>query len=86
MHEYKYYSNVSLVPAEYNLEIQPKNPSLPHAGSYRLYLDGSSHGSSEIAYPPRPKPGSVADLDILMRHCDFATNNVGFSGTSSNLC
>ncbi|KAJ3827460.1 hypothetical protein EV361DRAFT_914666 [Lentinula raphanica] len=60
------------IPAEYNLEVQPKNPALPHAGSARAYLDGRAPGSN-VAYPPRPKAGSVADLDVLMRHCDFNT-------------
>ncbi|KAJ4483748.1 glycosyltransferase family 32 protein, partial [Lentinula aciculospora] len=62
----------SSVPAEYNLGVQPNNPSLPYAGADRVYLDGQSRASShDIAYPQRPKAGSAADLDVLMRHCDF---------------
>ena len=30
----------------------------------------------DVAYPPRPIPGSVADLDVIMDHCDFQTDKV----------
>lgn len=40
------------------------------AGPRRVYLDLASHPPS-VAYPPRPVPGSIADLDIIMDHCDF---------------
>nr|GAT45971.1 predicted protein [Mycena chlorophos] len=26
-----------------------------------------------VSFPPRPPPGSVADLDVIMNHCDFST-------------
>ncbi|VDB97866.1 unnamed protein product [Peniophora sp. CBMAI 1063] len=26
----------------------------------------------DVAYPPRPPTGSIADLDIVMNHCDFS--------------
>ncbi|KAI6129245.1 hypothetical protein EV401DRAFT_780047 [Pisolithus croceorrhizus] len=42
-------------------------------GPRRVYLDLQSQPPS-IAYPPRPVPGSVADLDIVMDHCDFSQN------------
>lgn len=29
---------------------------------------------SSIAFPPRPVPGTVADLDLLLERCDFSTN------------
>lgn len=29
-----------------------------------------------LAYPPRPVPGSVADLDVIMDHCDFSQGKV----------
>ncbi|KAK0447074.1 hypothetical protein EV421DRAFT_181100 [Armillaria borealis] len=41
-------------------------------GPKRIYLDIQS-SLPDVAYPPRPVPGSVADLDILMKHCDFST-------------
>ncbi|KAF9450044.1 snoRNA binding protein [Macrolepiota fuliginosa MF-IS2] len=41
------------------------------AGPKRVYLDIQSH-SPDVAYPPRPVPGSVADMDEIMRHCDFS--------------
>ncbi|KAI6047722.1 hypothetical protein EDC04DRAFT_2863911 [Pisolithus marmoratus] len=42
-------------------------------GPRRVYLDLQSQ-TSGIAYPPRPVPGSVADLDSVMDHCDFSQN------------
>ncbi|KIK68993.1 hypothetical protein GYMLUDRAFT_213869 [Collybiopsis luxurians FD-317 M1] len=62
------------IPAEFNIQDSPKNPALPHAGAGRAYQDGQSHGTN-VAYPSRPLPGSVADLDVIMRHCDFATHS-----------
>ncbi|KAK0245597.1 glycosyltransferase family 32 protein [Armillaria nabsnona] len=40
-------------------------------GPKRVYLDIQSH-PPDVAYPPRPVPGSVADLDIVMEHCDYS--------------
>ncbi|KAF9452591.1 glycosyltransferase family 32 protein [Macrolepiota fuliginosa MF-IS2] len=40
-------------------------------GPERIYLDIQSRPPN-VAYPPRPVPGSVADLDIVMEHCDFS--------------
>ncbi|KAF5355904.1 hypothetical protein D9756_004160 [Leucocoprinus leucothites] len=40
-------------------------------GPERIYLDLQSQPPN-VAYPPRPVPGSVADLDIVMEHCDFS--------------
>ncbi|KAK1216072.1 hypothetical protein PQX77_021303 [Marasmius sp. AFHP31] len=40
-------------------------------GSKRIYLDIQSV-PPHVAYPPRPVPGSVADMDIVMKHCDFS--------------
>ncbi|KAI0687426.1 hypothetical protein BC835DRAFT_404522 [Cytidiella melzeri] len=42
-------------------------------GPKRVYLDLRSHPPN-VAYPPRPVPGSVADLDVIMEHCNFSTN------------
>lgn len=44
-------------------------------GSKRIYLDIQS-APENVAYPPRPVPGSVADLDIVMDHCDFTEKKV----------
>ena len=46
-------------------------------GPKRVYLDLQSHPPN-VAYPPRPVPGSVADMDEIMRHCDFSANKVRF--------
>ncbi|KAH9474820.1 hypothetical protein JR316_0013286 [Psilocybe cubensis] len=40
-------------------------------GAKRVYLDIQSQPPN-VAYPPRPVPGSVADMDIIMKHCDFS--------------
>ncbi|KAJ7130202.1 hypothetical protein C8R44DRAFT_665278 [Mycena epipterygia] len=40
-------------------------------GPKRLYLDIQST-PPHVSYPPRPVPGSVADLDVVMKHCDFS--------------
>ncbi|KAI5123770.1 hypothetical protein M0805_000359 [Coniferiporia weirii] len=42
-------------------------------GSKRVYLDIQAKPPN-TAYPPRPVPGSVADLDVIMEHCDFSNN------------
>jgi WD repeat and SOF domain-containing protein 1 len=44
-------------------------------GPKRVYLDIQSVYPN-VAYPPRPVPGSVADMDIIMKHCNFTANNV----------
>lgn len=44
-------------------------------GSKRVYLDIQAQPPNN-AYPPRPVPGSVADLDVIMEHCDFSSNKV----------
>ncbi|KAF8153230.1 glycosyltransferase family 32 protein [Crassisporium funariophilum] len=41
-------------------------------GPKRVYLDLQVHPPN-VAYPPRPVPGSVADLDHIMTHCNFST-------------
>ncbi|KAF5384287.1 hypothetical protein D9615_003330 [Tricholomella constricta] len=40
-------------------------------GPKRVYLDIQSVYPN-VAYPPRPVPGSVADMDIIMKHCNFS--------------
>ncbi|KAL5518866.1 hypothetical protein ACEPAH_549 [Sanghuangporus vaninii] len=42
-------------------------------GSKRVYLDIQAQPPN-VAYPPRPVPGSVVDLDIIMDNCDFSEN------------
>ncbi|KAF9651821.1 hypothetical protein BDM02DRAFT_3109888 [Thelephora ganbajun] len=42
-------------------------------GLRRVYLDIRSP-ESEKSHPPRLVTGSIADLDIVMKHCDFSTN------------
>ncbi|KAJ6612785.1 hypothetical protein B0H10DRAFT_2051038 [Mycena sp. CBHHK59/15] len=40
-------------------------------GPKRIYLDIQS-APPHVSYPPRPVPGSVADLDVVIKHCDFS--------------
>ncbi|KAJ6602155.1 hypothetical protein B0H10DRAFT_2081063 [Mycena sp. CBHHK59/15] len=72
------------IPQKLGLKSIPDNPALPPrkaaasrfktttngVGPSRVYLDIQSHPPN-VAYPPRPFPGSVADLDIITEHCDF---------------
>ncbi len=44
-------------------------------GVNRVYLDFQSQPPN-VAYPPRPVPGSVVDFDIVMDHCDFSRKKV----------
>ena len=80
------------VPEQLRLKTAPENPALPPrrlsepqqgpyitvtrgTGAKRIYLDIQS-SPENVAYPPRPVPGSVADLDIVMEHCDFSEKKV----------
>ncbi|KDQ09256.1 hypothetical protein BOTBODRAFT_47675 [Botryobasidium botryosum FD-172 SS1] len=44
-------------------------------GPQRRYYDPLNETDSRHqAYPPRPLSGSVADLDVIMEHCNFSTS------------
>lgn len=89
-------STLVSVPDQLRLKIAPENPALPPrrrsepsqgpyitvtrgTGAKRIYLDVQS-SPENVAYPPRPVPGSVADLDIVMEHCDFSEKKVKVFG------
>jgi DDB1- and CUL4-associated factor 13 len=58
------------------------NPSLNvGVGHKRIYLDIQSQ-LPNVAYPPRPVPGSIVDLDIVMEHCDFSEKKVSQTNSS----
>ncbi len=80
------------VPQQVGLPIYPDNPALPRrkssdnhethdrtsthgTGPDRIYLE-SKRDNLSIAFPPRPVPGSIADLDIVMEHCAFVYRKV----------
>ncbi|OCH94781.1 hypothetical protein OBBRIDRAFT_789030 [Obba rivulosa] len=42
-------------------------------GAKRIYPDVQAQ-PPDVAYPPRPPPGGVADLDVVMENCDFSAN------------
>lgn len=44
-------------------------------GPNRLYLDNHAW-KPNVAYPPRPVSNGIADMDILMKHCDFSDGKV----------
>ena len=44
-------------------------------GSKRVYLDLQAQPPN-VAYPPRPVPGSIADMDVVMDNCDFSEDKV----------
>lgn len=49
--------------------------SIVGSGLKRTYIDMQSLPPN-VGYPPRPIPGSIADLDIIMDQCDFGNNKV----------
>ncbi|KAJ7594629.1 hypothetical protein C8J56DRAFT_1122695 [Mycena floridula] len=72
-----YPSRRKKVPTSIGFDPVPNNPAIPFStspehfgiGPSRIYPDVESKTRSP--YPPRPVPGGIADLDILMDHCDF---------------
>lgn len=42
------------------------------AGPERTYANLSVIDPDAFAWPKRPAPGSAADLDVLLDHCDFS--------------
>ncbi|KNZ78508.1 hypothetical protein J132_00366 [Termitomyces sp. J132] len=80
------------IPEEIGFRAVPRNPAIPTqravfrgplgfanstrgVGPNRTYLE-LKHKPGNTAYPPRPVPGSVADLDIVMDNCDFSKTKV----------
>ncbi|KAJ7654932.1 glycosyltransferase family 32 protein [Mycena polygramma] len=69
--------NPSLPPRRASLPSRFRAPAGPNVistrgtGPKRVYLDIQSQPPN-VAYPPRPVAGSIADLDIVMEHCDFS--------------
>ncbi|KAF5337269.1 hypothetical protein D9611_003102 [Ephemerocybe angulata] len=75
------------IPSEVRLRKHIENPSLPlqrpnltpeqdsitstHGEGPRRVYFARTQEPPNTAYPPRPVPGSVADLDMVMEHCDF---------------
>ncbi|RXW22911.1 hypothetical protein EST38_g2926 [Candolleomyces aberdarensis] len=50
-------------PAQYTTSTKGQGPR-------RVYVSLEAQ-PPHVAYPPRPIPGSVADLDVVMAHCDY---------------
>lgn len=50
-------------------------------GPERVYLDIPSP-IANLVYPPRPIPGSIIDLDIIMEHCDYDQQKVHLTNQS----
>ncbi|KAF7306823.1 Pyruvate kinase [Mycena indigotica] len=81
-----HYPSRRRVPEQIWLGMNENNPALPPrrgmpppgsmgtvirgVGAKRVYLDPQS---KNVAFPPRPIAGSLADLDIVMEHCDFSS-------------
>ncbi|KAG6829925.1 hypothetical protein H0H92_002948 [Tricholoma furcatifolium] len=53
------------------LPLEERDTETYGVGPKRTYLDIQSVYPN-VAYPPRPVPGSVADMDIIMKHCNFS--------------
>ena len=60
---------VAKIPSRFRPPGAAVSETLGH-GPKRVYLDVQARPPS-VAYPPRPVPGSVADLDIIMDLCEF---------------
>jgi DDB1- and CUL4-associated factor 13 len=63
------------IPSRFKKPPGPFKTDTIGVGPKRVYLDLQSQPPN-IAYPPRPVPGSIADLDIIMDHCDFSQQKV----------
>ncbi|KAJ7275152.1 hypothetical protein B0H12DRAFT_1199300 [Mycena haematopus] len=59
------------LPSRFRAPPGPSTTTTRGIGPRRVYLDIRSE-PPHVAYPPRPVPGSIADLDIVMEHCDFS--------------
>lgn len=59
-------------PSRYRSSTEDQDTDTYGVGSKRVYLDIQSVYPN-VAYPPRPVPGSVADMDIIMKYCNFST-------------
>jgi WD repeat and SOF domain-containing protein 1 len=68
---------VPTIPSRFRPPPGPVATTTRGDGPRRVYLDVQSTPPN-LAYPPRPVPGSVADLDIIMDHCDFSQGKVRF--------
>ncbi|KAH8997597.1 glycosyltransferase family 32 protein [Lactarius akahatsu] len=62
---------VAKIPSRYRPPGAAISETVGH-GPKRVYLDIQARAPN-VAYPPRPVPGSVADLDIIMTFCDYST-------------
>lgn len=85
IYSYRYNDHILVVSKQLGLPVA-RNPALPASaptfeastlatGPNRNYLTVRSHPPN-VAYPPRPVPGSIADLDMIMRRCDYTANKV----------
>ncbi|KAI0274752.1 glycosyltransferase family 32 protein [Gloeopeniophorella convolvens] len=63
---------VAKIPSRYRPPGAAVSETIGH-GPKRVYLDIEAR-PPKTAYPPRPVPGSVADLDIVMDLCDFSAS------------
>lgn len=62
---------VAKIPSRFRPPTAQVTNTIGH-GPKRVYLDIQARPPN-VAYPPRPVPGSAADLDVVMEHCDFST-------------
>lgn len=60
---------VAKIPSRFRAPGAAVGETMGH-GPKRVYLDIQAR-PPDVAYPPRPVPGSVADLDIIMDFCEF---------------
>ncbi|KAJ3987696.1 glycosyltransferase family 32 protein [Lentinula detonsa] len=82
-----HFPSTSSVPEQIGLKgiSNPGLPPLPDGevrgqatrgtGFMRVYPE-IQHNNLSIAFPPRPAPGSIADLDVVKQHCDFSSHKL----------
>ncbi|EIW87349.1 hypothetical protein CONPUDRAFT_134549 [Coniophora puteana RWD-64-598 SS2] len=61
---------VPTIPSRFRPPPGPVATTTRGDGPKRVYY-GPQFKEGEVAYPPRPVPGGIADLDVIMQHCDF---------------
>ncbi|KAG5653587.1 hypothetical protein H0H81_012094 [Sphagnurus paluster] len=96
-----HYPSQRSIPEQLGFRVPPRNPAIPPRrmpsrgpsgfanvtrgiGSKRSYLEIKPK-DRDTAYPPRPVPGSVADLDVVMDHCDFSEKKAQVLRTGAGL-
>ncbi|KAH7104907.1 hypothetical protein BKA62DRAFT_429373 [Auriculariales sp. MPI-PUGE-AT-0066] len=66
-----HYPSMRTIPREIGIVSSLPNPARM---KQRMYMDPQPRDRDRLHVPPRPVPGSIADLDAILRECDFETD------------